>query len=233
MCFLVVRRWKPRGMEGFRRILWSIERRFWSICTNWKSANVIIDEQRDRHHSSRNYLEEKVENKEKGGKIKWFVVLIEKKFDPRANGQQTDVILWWIFDQGKVWASLTASQRIFALVGAQGIKDQQSFENHHRHSKHDRWRVDMSARRDERIWLNKMLSRVPRAASTSANANSWDERRSNIYTIDHHEINKEKRSGKWIRWPSHAEQRVCHDLTKEEAETSSSTAICFQRGLLN
>ena len=84
-----------------------------------------------------------------GGKIKWFVVLIEKKFDPRTNGQETDVILGGIFDQGEGGTTLTASQRIFAFVSAQGIKDQQSFENHHRHSKHDRWRVEMSARWDE------------------------------------------------------------------------------------
>ena len=84
------------------------------------------------------------------------------------------------------------------------------------------WHV-CETRRDERSWLKKMLSREGRAASTSANANSWDERRSNIYQIDHHEINDEKQSGKWIRWSSHAEQRVYHDSSKEEAETSSST----------
>ena len=75
---------------------------------------------------------------------------------------------------------------------------------------------ELTCLRDERTWLNKMLNREARAASTSPNANSWDERRSNISQIDHHEINKEKQSGKWIRWSSHAEQRVYHDSTRRD-----------------
>ena len=71
---------------------------------------------------------------------------------------------------------------------------------------------------NERTWLNKMSSREPRAASTSPNANSWDERKSNVDKIDRHEINKEKQSGKWRGWSSHAEQRVYHDSTRAEEE---------------
>ena len=81
---------------------------------------------------------ERVEGEQKRGEDEFLRVVVEQEMHPWANGQQTNVELRDVLEQGKVRATLSIRQARFALVTGQRSDDAQTLADHHSHSKHER-----------------------------------------------------------------------------------------------
>ena len=84
-------------------------------------------------------FDERIENEQQHAEGEFLRVVVKQKMHPGANGQQTNVELREVLEQGEVRVALAKGQARFALVTGQRTDNEQTLAGHHHHSKHDRF----------------------------------------------------------------------------------------------